>query len=171
MRRAFVVVAGLALAIPAALLVLPFALLFGSAAAHSASWRLSGVADLLIGLGWSDNPAGLVRAALKAAAQALAITCSAPVICAALIGEATGLVSWLWYVGATAAFSLVLPLAAMEGLSGLRAPSDAGALAPLLVTGAIAGFVYWVVAAPPGLAAARRDHRLPVGFEQRPGGS
>jgi hypothetical protein len=164
MRRAVVVVAGLALAIPAALFVLPLALLLSATVASPASWRVPSLFDLVAGLAWTGDPAGLATAALKAAARTLALVCGAPVICAALIGEAAGLASWLWYVGATAAFSLGLPLAAIQGPSDLRPMSNPEAWAPLLATGAVAGLVYWAIASP-------RGNRQAVWGEHRPGGA
>ena len=105
----------------------------------------SSMPDLLIGLAWGDHPERRLSAAARAVAETLTVICCAPVICAALIGEVAGLRNVIWYVGATATLSLILPLAAMHA-GNPAGIADAVAYGPLGVTGALAGAAYWLVA-------------------------
>lgn len=147
MRRAFVIVAGLSLAVPAAVLALVVSTLFLLAQAGRLS--VAGGLDLLAFLIAAPAPDALVRSAFRATA----VICGLPVVATALIGEAAGLRSKLGYVVASVLLSFGFPIAVAReaGPNVIFAPDVA---IVLLVTGVVAGTVY-------ALAAAPRLHPLP----------
>lgn len=153
MRRAFTMLAGLALASMASLLTLTIAVAFLAAPASKAGVSVpASLLDLLLGLAWTDEPQRVVRAVIRAACETVVLACCAPVICAACIGEVAGRRGLIWCSGTTVAFSVLLPVAAAgwgssSGAAGLLASG------PLLAAGAVAGAVYWLVAG--------RDTRVP----------
>ncbi len=85
-------------------------------------------------------------------------TCAAPLAIAALIGEAAGARSLVWYSGASGLLAGASPwiARAAKGLDRAQAMTDAeGRLALLFfLTGALTGALYWLIAAP---APRRRD--------------
>jgi hypothetical protein len=79
-------------------------------------------------------------------------TCVAPLALAALIGEAAGVRSFVWYAGASGVLAGSSPwiARAARGLDRTTQMSaDEGRLALLFfLTGALTGSLYWLIAAP-----------------------
>ncbi|WP_363347721.1 hypothetical protein [Methylocystis echinoides] len=79
-------------------------------------------------------------------------TCAAPLAIAALIGEAAGVRSLVWYSGACGLLAGASPwiARAAKGLERSQAMTDAeGRLALLFfLTGALTGAIYWLIAGP-----------------------
>ncbi len=79
-------------------------------------------------------------------------TCAAPLAVVALVGEAAGARSLVWYSGASALLAGASPwiVRAARGLDRAQAMTDAeGRLALLFfLTGALTGAIYWLIAAP-----------------------
>lgn len=148
----------LTLAIPAGALALAAGALLDPAF-RDAFGRL-GLVGLVAGL--SDLAQGLppdiaVLAAL-AFAQALGLLLILPPTLAALIGETLGLRSLVWYGGATGGLMALLPWLAR----GAPSPSagatgtEARLTVLLLLAGAAAGLVYWLIAGRSAGASAPR---------------
>lgn len=167
MRRAFIVVAALAMAITTALGVMCAALLIVGAAQAGARGVTAAFLDVALAFAWSDQPARTAALALRAAVTTLALICCAPVIFTALIGEIAGLRSFLWYGGATALLACALPLAS-RGPVWAPASSQPSAFVPLLLSGVSAGLVYWLVAGRDGGAPSRAAPRAGADFDLAP---
>lgn len=79
-------------------------------------------------------------------------TCAAPLAVVALVGEAAGARSLVWYSGASGLLAGASPwiVRAARGLDRAQAMTDAeGRLALLFfLTGALTGAIYWLIAAP-----------------------
>ena len=103
----------------------------------------SGLADLAEGL-----PPDIAVMAALAFAQALAVLLILPPVLTALLGEALGLRSFVWYGGGTGTLTALLPWLARGGPASPAAATGAEArlTALLLVTRAASGFVYWLIA-------------------------
>ncbi len=84
-------------------------------------------------------------------------TCAAPLAVAALVGEAAGARSLVWYSGVSGLLAGASPwiARAARGLDPAQAMTDAeGRLALLFfLTGALTGAIYWLIAAPKGAPA------------------
>lgn len=84
-------------------------------------------------------------------------TCVAPLAIAALIGEIAGARSLIWYSGVSAVLAGASPwiARAAKGLDRAREVSALEGHIALLffLTGAVAGTIYWFVAAPPQRSA------------------
>jgi hypothetical protein len=79
-------------------------------------------------------------------------TCAAPLAVAALIGEAAGARSFVWYSGVSGLLAGASPwiARAAKGLDRAQSVTEAeGRLALLFfLTGALTGAIYWLIAAP-----------------------
>lgn len=89
-------------------------------------------------------------------------TCVAPLAVAALIGEAAGARSLVWYAGLSGVLAGASPwiARAAKGLERAQSVNEAESRLALLffLTGALTGAIYWLIAAPPAprpLHAAR----------------
>lgn len=92
-------------------------------------------------------------AALGFVAWAVVIaTCAAPLAVAALVGEAAGARSFVWYSGVSGLLAGASPwiARAARGLERAQSVTEAeGRLALLFfLTGALTGAIYWLIAAP-----------------------
>lgn len=157
MRRVFVVGTGAVLAMLAALAALPMAGLLIALANGYGARLPEAIVNTLVWLAMTDDLGRVTIAALGAATKILAVSCCMPVIVVALIGEAASLSGLAWYVGATAALSLLVPLS-MAGTLANRASFGLDGL--LLGVGALAGLIYWLVAGRS--ASPRRSAEVPV---------
>ncbi|MFF8800363.1 MULTISPECIES: hypothetical protein [unclassified Methylobacterium] len=103
----------------------------------------AGLSDLAQGL-----PPEMAAMAILVLIQALSLLLILPPTLAALIGETLGLRSPVWYGGATGGLTALLPWLARGGIppSGPALAAEARLSAILLVTGAVSGFVYWLIA-------------------------
>jgi hypothetical protein len=85
-------------------------------------------------------------------------TCVAPLAIAALVGEAAGTRSFVWYAGVSGVLAGASPwiARAAKGLDRTQTMSESeGRLALLFfLTGALTGAIYWLIAAPKRRAAS-----------------
>ena len=157
MRRLVVVLCGLALAITAAVLTLPTVAFAGALLQGSLAHFPQAVLDVVVLWASAGGSGRILRDAMAAAGKATALICCGPILLTALVGEVAAVRNLPWFLGGTAVLSVALPLAADASLSAaLLRPL---ALAPLLATGAMAGLVYWLVAAPTDRTAPRPPPR------------
>lgn len=155
-RRVVLVPLGLALAIPAGLL---FLLIGGSIDAASrqlvGNLTFSGLMALAgdIGQSGSLEAFGVLIFGLMLIASIVLV---APLVLVALVGEIVGWRTYVWYAGGCAALTAAIPWIVRGGpLSGgasrteVIAAVNAGELRItllLFLTGAVSGFVYWLIA-------------------------
>ena len=146
MRRLFLGVLGLVLAIPAGAL---FLIIGGLAVPEvrelASDLTLAGVFAffdaVLTGPG-PDTVGAVAAGAFWALATALLVL---PPIMMAIIGAAAGLRSYVWYAGGGGL--LAVAIAWLGRAPGeVLDPSDTKLLSLLFLTGAVSGFVYWAVA-------------------------
>ena len=92
-------------------------------------------------------------------------TCVAPLAVAALVGEAAGVRSIIWYSGASGVLAGASPwiARAAKGLDRAQSVSALEGRIALLffLTGALTGAIYWLVAAPRAAAPQRPPHAPP----------
>lgn len=150
---------GLVLAIPCGALVLGAGVLIDPASRDAiARLGLEGLIDLASGLA-----PDVTLMALAAFAQVLLVLLALPPTLAALVGETLGLRALAWYGGASGVLTALLPWLARGGSP--RSPHQSGfavegrTLALYLVTGAVSGLVYWLVA---GRSAGRAEDQHPA---------
>ena len=130
----------------AAVLALPTAAFAAALLQGNLSNFPQAVLDVVVLWAAADGSGRILHDAIAAAAKATAVICCGPVILAALVGEMAGSRGLVWCLGATTALSVALPMAAGAGFA--PALTQPAALVPLAATGAVAGLVYWLVAAP-----------------------
>jgi hypothetical protein len=98
------------------------------------------------------DPAQAVSALWFVVWAVVVATCAAPLAVAALIGEAAGARSLVWYSGVSGLLAGASPwiARAARGLDRAQSVTDAeGRLALLFfLTGALTGAIYWLIAAP-----------------------
>ncbi len=103
------------------------------------------------------DPADAVAALGFVIWAAIVATCAAPLAVAALVGEAAGARSIIWYSGVSGLLAGASPwiVRASKGLARADSISEAeGRLALLFfLTGALTGAIYWLIAAPARKAA------------------
>jgi hypothetical protein len=149
--RAIAVLFGLAVALGAAVVFLPFAALFDPATREAAGLVLSAFGALAM------HNAGLSPAAGSEAMTGLAaliwsvalVICVLPLVVTALIGEALRLRSVIWYAGVTgfcaaAAPWLVRAVRHMERTTS-ASPHEMRLALLFFLTGVVSGFVYWLI--------------------------
>jgi hypothetical protein len=151
--RTILIIVALAVAVAAGLVFLPIAALVDPVTrAAAAAFSACGIFALLVA---SFSWIGPERAggAFLFALWTIAVTiCVAPVLVVALVGEVAGIASGLWYVGATGLLAAGLPWIVRARHLG-QAGADAaaaeveGRLALVFfLTGALSGFIYWLIA-------------------------
>ncbi|MCJ2031629.1 hypothetical protein MKK50_19860 [Methylobacterium sp. J-043] len=116
---------------------------------------LAGLSDLAQGV-----PPDMAVMAVLLFAQALSLLLSLPPTLAALVGETLGLRSPFWYGGASGGLTALLPWLARGGpppaAGSVASAAEARLAAILLVTGAVSGLVYWLIA---GRSVGNRTRR------------
>jgi hypothetical protein len=163
--RLLLLVVALAIAIPFGTIALaigvavePAARELAGALGFATLWSI--VADLAAGEP-PDERAVALFTAFSAAVFALLV---APPALVAIIGEVLGWRAFLWYALATGAVTAALPWAG-RARGGLSRISEAALQAEaritfiLFVTGAVTGWVYWLIA---GRSAGRRPQVYPA---------
>ena len=157
--RTFIVIAALAIAIAAGLAFLPIAALVDPVTrAAGAAVSASGILALLVDAFFGADPNQAAGTLFLALWTIAVMICVVPVVLVALIGEAAGISSGLWYVGATGLIAAGLPwILRARQLGQARADAAAaeveGRLALIFfLTGACSGLIYWLIA---GRGAAR----------------
>lgn len=151
------------------LLVIPFALLV-ALAAGSLFFLIAAVVDpvmaalagrtLFVGF-WSlmdaivgaENPDAVVLDALFGVGRLTLMLFVLPPVFAALAGEVIGLRRLVWYAGATGLLTAAMPWLLRES-PRIATPDELRVSLVLGLTGAVAGFVYWLIAGR-GAGAAR----------------
>ena len=146
MRRFFIVVIGLVLSVVAGMLFLAIGgLAFPATREIAADLTITGVVSTLGALAAADSPDrvwGVFVVAFWTLTAALLVL---PPVLTALVGEAAGVRSYVWYAGG--AGILTAALAWWGHASGTGPdPGEIRILTLLFLTGAVAGFVYWLVA-------------------------
>jgi len=160
--RLFAVPFGLALAVTASFLFLVAASVadpvMGSFAGEALWVGFWSLIDAAVAM---DDPSPLVDATLADAGRLLATVLLAPPAFVAVVSEVIGSRRLLWYAGATGLLTGALPWLARGGARPAT-PEEVRIAAILGLTGAVAGFVYWLVAgrsAGPEPAAALNGRR------------
>jgi hypothetical protein len=143
------------------LLVLPFALVFAVGASSlfvvTASVvdpvmaRLAGD-TLFVGF-WSlmdalfavDDPAVVVAGAMTGLGKVVFTFLILPPVFVAVVGEVAGLRRLAWYAGATGLLTAAIPWL-LRGTARVASPAELHVGLVLGLTGAVAGFVYWLMA-------------------------
>ncbi|HEX2509225.1 MAG TPA: hypothetical protein VHK66_01780 [Microvirga sp.] len=151
------------------LLVIPFALL-AALAAGSLFFLIVAVADpvmaelagktLFVGF-WSlmdaivgaENPDAVVLDALTGVGRLTLMVFVLPPVFVALVGNMIGLRGLVWYTGATGLLAAAMPWL-LRGSPRVTTPDELRVSLLLGLTGAVAGFVYWLIACR-GAGAAR----------------
>ncbi|MCC2096255.1 MAG: hypothetical protein KDJ29_05160 [Hyphomicrobiales bacterium] len=165
--RWLVIAFGLGLAISAAIIFLPLALisdpLLGEVGPAIAEQGIEGLVLLFLS---SEAVASFAGGLFAIVWMAIVAICVAPVTITGVIGEAAGIRSIFWYAGATGLLAGAMPwiLRAAKGTGGGAAGAgDSLARAAelrisliFLLTGLAAGLVYWLVAGRNAGAAERR---------------
>lgn len=153
LRRIVVMIFGYLIAAGAGAMFLLFSALFDPAT------RELGLASVMAGL-FSAFDAALADGDPTQAVSAIGFviwavviaTCAAPLAIAALVGEAAGARSLVWYSGASGLLAGASPwiARAAKGLERAQAMTEAeGRIAVLFfLTGALTGAIYWLIAAP-----------------------
>ena len=151
MRRLIVVILSLCVACAGAIIFLPMAGLFDPTIRSATGEIFFRLLDRLVSYDGSPEEPIVALAGLTSIIF-LAI-CVVPVVIVALIGELGRVSSILWYVGGTAILAAAMPwiLRAAKG-SGTQASAAMGAteqrmMLLFFLTGAVAGFIYWLLAA------------------------
>ena len=149
MRRLFVVLVGLALAITAASLFVLLAALAVPAGREILGWAVvSGLAAGVATVDGSDPLALMTVGAFMALASAVILL---PPVIVAAVGEVGRTGSYVWYGGGAGV--LTAAIAWLGRPRGTAGPDDGTAVLLLLfLTGGVSGLVYWAVA---GRGAAR----------------
>ncbi|MGJ0392072.1 MAG: hypothetical protein ACR650_04845 [Methylocystis sp.] len=159
MRRLVVMSFGFVIAAGAGAVFLVVSALFDPAT------REAGLASVMAGLfamldeAFNEgDPADAVAAIGFVIWAAIVATCAAPLAVAALVGEAAGARSIVWYSGVSGVLAGASPwiVRASKGLERAHSASAAeGRLALLFfLTGALTGAIYWLIAAPARKEAA-----------------
>lgn len=157
LRGAIMGLFGFTVAVSAALVVLPIALLLDPAT------RRAGAAFVQFGL-FHLAEAGLDDSSAFAAAElarflwsAVIVVCVLPLALTALLGAAARVHALAWYAGATGVIAAAAPWIARAAFGGMRAVGASAAelrfALVFFLTGAASGLVFWLIA---GRAASER---------------
>jgi hypothetical protein len=167
LARLFLLVLGLAVAVPFGAVTLAAGLTADPAARDLlGALGLAGVesfmSDLLEGV-----PPDEATAYVTALSMGLFALLVAPPTLVALVGEILGVRSFVWYGGATGALTAGLPWIARARQTAGVSPAlqaESRIMALLFLAGAVSGLGYWLVA---GRSAGRR-HSSPTGRPPHP---
>ena len=146
LRRLFAVPFGLLLAVSASSLFLVIASIvdpvMGAFAGEALWFGFWWLIDTLFAV---EDPGPVLDSALSGVGRLLAAVLLAPLLLVALVSEVVGARRLLWQVGATALLTGALPWLARGGARPAT-PEEIRIAAILALTGAVAGFVYWLAA-------------------------
>lgn len=153
LRRLVVMIFGFVIASGVGALFLFFSALFDPATREAGFVTvMSGLFAALDEAAADGDPAQAVSALGVIVWAVTVATCAAPLAVAALIGEAAGARSLVWYSGVSGLLAGASPwiARAAKGLARTQSMTEAeGRLALLFfLTGALTGAVYWLIAAP-----------------------
>ena len=151
LRRILVMGFGFLLAASCGALFLPIAALFDPTVREAGfEAAIGGLFAMLDATGRGGDPAAGLEALGLVFWAILIAVCVAPLALAALMGEIAGARSWSWYVGASGFLAAASPWIARgaRAQASLHAPSqtELRVLGLFFLTGALTGFLYWLVA-------------------------
>jgi hypothetical protein len=161
LRRILVMVFGFVLAASCGALFLPIAALSDATVREAGFEAVIGGLFVMLDTARDGDPAAGFEAIGYVFWAILVAVCVAPLALTALVGEIAGARGWSWYVGATGFLAAASPWIAR----GARAratdhpPSqtEMRVLGLFFLTGALTGFLYWLVAVR---GEARAESRL-----------
>lgn len=146
MRRMFVVVVGLAVAMAAGLVFLAVGGLIVPATRElAADVSLGGILALFSALAGSDAPDRVWSAVALAFWTLAAALIVLPPLVAAIVGEVAGMRSFVWYGGSAGVLTAAIAWLGHTASHGPD-PTETKLLLLLFLTGAVAGLVYWAIA-------------------------
>lgn len=93
----------------------------------------------------ADDPAFVVEGALTGLGRLFLTLMVAPLLFIALASEVTGARRVLWYMGATGLLTAAVPWL-LRGSPHMTSPAELHVSFVLGLAGAVAGFVYWMIA-------------------------
>jgi len=162
LRRLIVMCFGFVIAAGVGAVFLVLSALFDPATREAGLGPFLGGLFAVIGEALDDGDPEQAAAALGFVIWAVVIaTCAAPLAVAALVGEAAGARSFVWYSGVSGVLAGASPwiARAAKGLERARQMSEAESRLALLffLTGALTGAIYWLIAAPAGKKAPARE--------------
>lgn len=160
------------------LFVIPFALL-AALAASGLFFLVAALADPVVGslaghtlfVGFwrlmdavtaSERPDQVIEGALAGVGRLTGALFVVPPLLVALVGEVAGWRRLLWYAGATALLAGAMPWL-LRGSARAASPDEIRVGIVLALTGAAAGFVYWLIAGRGAGAAQRLSGPMPRG--------
>lgn len=164
-RLLLLVPLALLFAIPAGMLALGAVALFDPVVAlFSGEVVWAGMWSLMDRLSDVDDPAPVLEGAFTGLSRAAATLLVAPPLFVAAVGELAGLRNLLWYSGGTGAITAAIPWV-VRAAQRTPTPEEVHITLALFVTGAAAGFVYWLIA---GQNAGARRPLPPEAAPTRP---
>jgi hypothetical protein len=167
LRRLVAVPFGLALAVTSSFLFLILASIIDPVMGPFAGEALwVGLWSLIDATLSVEDPGPVVDAALADAGRLIATILLLPPTFVAVVGEVIGTRRLVWYAGGTGLLTGALPWLARGGVR-VASPEEIRIAATLVMTGAVAGFVYWLAA---GRGAGPEPARAPLSGP-RPQGS
>jgi hypothetical protein len=141
-------------AIPAGMMALGAVAVFDPVVAlFSGEVVFAGMWSLLDRLSAVDDPAPIIEGAFAGLGKAAATLLVAPPLFVGAVGEVAGLRSLVWYAGGTGTITAAIPWV-VRASERTPTPEEVHITLALLVTGAAAGLVYWLIAGQS--AGARR---------------
>ncbi|MBF9232983.1 hypothetical protein [Microvirga alba] len=93
----------------------------------------------------SDDPGSVVADALSDVGRLIFTLLVFPALLVAIVGEVIRARSYLWYAGATGVLTAAVPWI-LRGSARVASPGELHVSLVLGLTGAVAGFVYWLIA-------------------------
>jgi len=151
LRRILVMVFGFVLAASCGALFLPIAALSDSTVREAGFEAvIGGLFVMLDATARDGDPAAGFEALGFVFWAILVAVCFAPLALTALVGEIAGARGWSWYVGATGFLAAASPWIARgaRARASVNPPSqsEVRVLGLFFLTGALTGFLYWLVA-------------------------
>ncbi len=150
LRRIMVMGFGFLLAASCGALFLPIAALTNSTVREAGFEAVIGGLFVMLDTARDGDPAAGFEAIGFVLWAILVAVCFAPLALTALVGEIAGARGWSWYVAATGFLAAASPWIARgaRAQASARPPSqtEARVLGLFFLTGALTGFLYWLVA-------------------------
>jgi hypothetical protein len=101
--------------------------------------------SLIDALNAADDPAPILEEAFFGVSRLFFTLLVVPPVFVALVGELVGTRSLLWYAGGAALVTAAIPWI-LRGSARVASPAELHVAAVLALTGAVAGFIYWLLA-------------------------
>ncbi|SFK35996.1 hypothetical protein [Methylocapsa palsarum] len=149
LRRAVIVVFGLAIAIGAGLLILPVAALVDPVT-RNAGFALAEFVVFALTSAWADGSPGEGDWVVHLGWVAIVLVCVMPLVFAVLLGEIARVRSLFWYAGATGLIAACAPWVARAAFRLSKAssasPEELRFAILFFFVGLVSGGVYWLIA-------------------------